>query len=140
MSGILQSMFQQTPIPVLEQVVRFAQARHALLAGNIANLDTPGYQPRDLSVESFQDRLREAIEARRLLAQPATPGVPRPDPAQAMRQVEQVTDTILYHDGSRVGLEEQIAEITKNQAMHNLAIALLNSQFRLLQAAISERV
>ena len=46
-----QSIFGSTSIPVLEQTVHFTQARHNVLAGNIANLDTPGYQVRDLSVE-----------------------------------------------------------------------------------------
>ena len=61
---MFESMFQSTTIPVLEQVVGFAQARHNVLAGNIANLDTPGYKVRDLSVEDFQKRLDTAIEDR----------------------------------------------------------------------------
>ena len=51
----------QTSIPVLEQVLNFTQTRHAVLAGNVANMDTPGYQTRDLSVDEFQTRLREAM-------------------------------------------------------------------------------
>ena len=51
-------------IPVLEQLVQFTQARHEVLAGNIANLGTPGYVARDLSVADFQARLQDAIEAR----------------------------------------------------------------------------
>ena len=47
-------LFQSTSIPVLLEVVKFTKARHAVLAGNIANIDTPGYQARDLSVEDFQ--------------------------------------------------------------------------------------
>ena len=54
----------QTSIPVLEQVLNFTQTRHAVLAGNVANMDTPGYQTRDLSVDEFQTRLREAIDQR----------------------------------------------------------------------------
>ena len=53
-----------TQIPVLEQVVNFSQARHGVLAGNIANLDTPGYRVRDLSPELFQERLKAAIQAK----------------------------------------------------------------------------
>ena len=46
---MLSSMFQSSTIPVLEQVVNFTEARHGVLAGNVANLDTPGYKTRDLS-------------------------------------------------------------------------------------------
>ncbi len=59
-----EGLFQSTTVPILEQVVSFSQARHTVLAGNIANMDTPGYRVRDLSVEDFQSRLREAIETR----------------------------------------------------------------------------
>jgi flagellar basal-body rod protein FlgB len=48
-------------------------------------------------------------------------------------------NNILYHDKSNVGLEQQVAEITKNHMQHNLALTILNSQFRLLQTAVSER-
>src|SRR6187397_1693930 len=61
---MLSSIFQSSTLPVLEQVVNFTDARHGVLAGNIANLDTPGYKTRDLSPELFQERLKEAIETR----------------------------------------------------------------------------
>lgn len=57
-------IFGSTAIPVLEQVVAFTQARHGVLAGNVANLDTPDYKTRDLSPALFQEKLKEAIEDR----------------------------------------------------------------------------
>ena len=60
---MLSNMFDSSTVPVLEQVVNFTQARHGVLAGNIANLDTPGYKTRDISPEEFQSRLREAVKA-----------------------------------------------------------------------------
>jgi len=48
--------------------------------------------------------------------------------------------SILYHDESDVSMERQVAEISKNQAQHNLALTILVSQFELLKTAISERV
>ena len=47
--------------------------------------------------------------------------------------------TILRHDDGKVSLEQQVAELTKNQMQYNTALAILTQQFRLLQAAISER-
>ena len=57
-----------------------------------------------------------------------------------MRQVRDSLKDILYHDDSNVGMEKQVTEISKNQALHNLAITIMTSQYRLLQSAISERV
>lgn len=40
----------------------FTERRHELLASNIANLDTPDYRARDLSVDRFQNALADSIE------------------------------------------------------------------------------
>src|ERR1700759_2817408 len=67
---MLSSLFQSSTVPVLEQVVNFTEARHGVLAGNVANLDTPGYKTRDLSPELFQEKLKEAVDTRH---QPISP-------------------------------------------------------------------
>jgi flagellar basal-body rod protein FlgB len=134
---MLTGVFQNTTIPVLEEVVNFAQARHEVLAGNIANLDTPGYRTADLSPEVFQARLREAIADREA---PQSAGVEEMGRGDPIRRVRESMRTILRHDENEVGLEQQVMAITKNQTTHNVAIALMNSQFRLLEAAVSERI
>lgn len=150
---MISSVFQSSTIPVLEQVVNFTEARHGVLAGNVANLDTPGYRTRDLSPALFQERLKQAVEARN---EPAyqSPGIYQgeyePSPtnrpkssqreANAFRKVDESLKSILYHDESDVSLEKQINEIVKNQQQHSMAIGIMSAQFRLLRAAITERV
>ncbi len=135
--------------PVLEQVVNFTQARHAVLAGNIANLDTPGYRARDLSPAQFQQRLKEAIAVSHSGVAEATAlggaggaagaaGVPSATD-DAFKAVADETHTLVYHDGTNIDLEHQALELTKNQMQFNLALTLLTSQFHSLEAAISER-
>jgi flagellar basal-body rod protein FlgB len=143
------SLFSSTTLPMLEQAVNFTEARHGVLAGNIANLDTPGYRTRDLSTQEFESQLKEAVENRRQIAE--SPRAPYPyaelyggaEPTQeADNQLATVTDTVkgmLRHDDNNSSLEEQISAIAKNQAEHNLALSLMNAQFRLLRAAITER-
>jgi flagellar basal-body rod protein FlgB len=150
--AMLSSLFESSTIPVLEKVVKFTEARHGVLAGNIANLDTPGYKTRDLSPALFQERLKEAIEARH---QPPSPGyeldafgsAPTYKSSRraerqltAFRKVEESMKSILRHDEADVSMEQQINEIVKNQQQHNLAINIMSAQFRLLRAAITERV
>ena len=107
-----------------------------MLAGNIANFDVPGYKTRDLSPEMFQERLKEAVESRGNKYIVTGEG----ESFDSFRDVKDTFRSILYHDQGDVSLEKQVAEITKNQAMHNMALTILNSQFRLLESAISERV
>ena len=56
------------------------------------------------------------------------------------RNVKDSLKDILYHDNSDVSMEQQVNEIVKNQTEHNLAIDIMAAQFRLLRAAITERV
>ncbi|MCC9605682.1 flagellar basal body rod protein FlgB [Blastopirellula sp. JC732] len=137
MSG---SIFNAGTIPVLEQVLNFAQSRHNLLAGNIANLDTPGYKVRDLNLDQFQAKLREAIEEKNKPNEPLSPGLVATRDSDPMRRVKESIPGILFHDESNVGIEQQVMEMTKNQIMHNMAITIMEQQMRLLQTAISERV
>ena len=134
------SIFDSTTIPVLQEVVSFAQARHEILVGNVANMDTPGYQIRDLSVETFQDRLREAIETQDGSGASFSPGQVSGNRDEAMQRVREASKGILYHDGSNVDIEKQVLEISKNQYMHNMAISIMTNQMELLRVAISERV
>ena len=144
---MINDLFDQSSLPILEQVVNFTQARHGVLAGNIANLDTPGYLARDLSPEAFQDRLKVAIERQRTPAAStqsqyrsgASSSTAPESRSQEFAKVKQEYRSILRHDGNNGGLEEQVAEIAKNQQQHNMAISLMNAQFRLLRAAVTER-
>lgn len=133
-------MFQSTTIPLLEQVVDFTESRHTVLAGNIANLDTPGYQVRDLSVEDFQKQLRSAIENRHQSSDSLAPDASSSNPDTQLAQVAKNSKSIMLHDKSNVGLEYQVTEMAKNQMQHNLALAILAQQFRQLQTAISGRL
>ena len=137
---MLSNIFSSTNIPALAEVLNFAEARHGVLVGNLANINTPGYRTRDLSVETFQQRLQEAMETSRKSGEPVSPGVMQADPGDPMRDVRESLTNILYHDDTNIDMEKQVAEITKNQFMHSLALTVMNDQFQLLQTAISERV
>ncbi len=132
-------IFTGTSIPLLTRVANFTEVRHTVLAGNLANLDTPGYQAMDLPVEDFRAQLRRAL-AEKNTAPLMSPGdrtyylsAKPPDWSSQKRP-------FLRHDGNDVSIEEQVSEMVKNQMLHNTALTIMASQFRLLLTAISERV
>lgn len=138
------ALFQKSALPAVEQTLQFAERRHAILAGNIANADTPGYQSRDLSVSDFQSALKDVIQSKRQSdTQSPGSGPARYEglsQSQAMQNVRESMKQILYHDGSDVGLETQVTEIAKNQSMHATAVAIIRNQYQQLRMAISESV
>lgn len=153
---MLNTLLNSSTIPLLEQTVSFAEARHGVLAGNIANVDTPGYKARDLSTEAFRDRLRSAIKESRPQSSSSTYALnahlaglmPQTAAVQTQRATDQTgydkirseMDGMLRHDENNTSLEFQITEIAKNQAQHNLALGIMNQQFRLLRMIVSEHV
>lgn len=134
------SLFNSTTIPALGEVMNFAQARQTVLAGNIANVNTPGYRLRDLSPTEFQKQLKEALAFSRQSHEGMSPGLIGNDPGAPLRQVRANLENLVYHDDTNIDLEKQVAEMTKNHLLHNFALTVMTDQFQLLQTAISERV
>ena len=137
---MLPGLFQSTNIPALAETVNFAQARHGVLVGNLANINTPGYRVRDLSTDAFQQKLKAAIEAANTQGEAISPGMSRSREGDPLREVRETMTNLLYHDDTNMDLEKQVAEVSKNQYMHSIALTIMNDQFSLLHAAISERV
>lgn len=133
------SWLQGPSLVALEQTTVFTQKRQELLAGNIANMDVPGYKTRDLSLSDFQTRLRESLEEAQSAVSPGL-SASRPSDLASMERVRDVSQHVLLHDGSDVSLEEQVTQIAKNDSLHTMSIALMRAQFRNLEAAIRESV
>jgi flagellar basal-body rod protein FlgB len=132
---MLPNLFASTSIPALGEVLNFAQARHTVLAGNIANVNTPGYRLRDLNEAQFQQQLKEAItHAQR------PPSLADTELGDPLMKVRGSLENLIYHDDTNIDLEKQVAEMTKNHLLHNFALTVMTDQFRLLETAISERV
>jgi flagellar basal-body rod protein FlgB len=131
---VLDRLFNQGPMPVLEQTLQFTDARQRVIAENIADVDTPGYQTKDLSVDAFQAMLRDKVSQQNT----ASPGSVRFDDIQ--EEVENPTSGILSHDGNNRSAEQLMSDEAKNALMHNLAVELLRQQYQTMQMALKERV
>ena len=119
--------------PVLEQMLQFTAARHRLIAENVVNISTPGYQQKDLSLEKFQQMLAERVTESR----DAPPGATRFDDITG--EVENARRGILFHDRQTRSMEQLMSDQAKNALMHNVAIELLRRQFQTMETALKER-
>jgi flagellar basal-body rod protein FlgB len=114
----------------LTRGLAFASARHEVLAQNVANVDTPGYQPKDLV---FDDLLQPPSGdlSPRLEQASLTTGGPR---------LVTSTDGVRRPDGNAVHLDRQMARIAENTIYQNTLVQVLATQFNTLKQAISGRV
>ncbi len=134
-------------IPVLQRLLEFAGQRHRVLVNNIANLDTPGFRPVDVSVRAFQDQLGEAVDARRERHGLAGGRLNLEDSPQVefdrigvTLHPEPIGANILFHDGNDRDLERTMQALTENFMTFRLAADLLRSRFDLINTAIRERI
>lgn len=120
------SLFGST-MDMLRQAAVFSTRRHELLAQNIANADTPGWEARDVA---FAHELSLAQQVRALSA--SALGAPDLD----LRLIERL-DSVVAPDGNSVNIDRQMTRVAQNTLYHSAVLQLLNSQFRALKTAIN---
>ena len=135
-------------IPSLEATLRFAGERHRLIAHNIANLNTPGFQPKDVSPAGFQNALREAIERRRE-QRGGTEGEFEPIETSEISQgpdgrltlsPNTPSGNILFHDRNNRDLERLMQDHAENAGVYRLSADFLRSRYTQIREALAERV
>jgi flagellar basal-body rod protein FlgB len=115
------------------QMTRAVQ-RQAVAAGNLANLDTPGYRTRELR---FDDALEAelgsealtATNARHFGAQPGAPSLPAETEAAGLAT---------RRDGNNVQLDRELLDMGRAAADFSAAQSVLAAKFRLVRYAINE--
>jgi flagellar basal-body rod protein FlgB len=130
--AMIERLFNQTNLPLLEKMVKFASARERVLANNIVNLSTPNYTPKDLSLEKFQGMLRKQVEAKRS-------GPSADDEVDNALKADAAGDNILFHDRNNRSVEQLMSDHANNALMHNMMIELMRKQFSSIQEALKER-
>src|SRR5262245_34747715 len=130
----IERLLNQGNAPLIEQAVRFAAARQRLLTEDVANVDTPGYTQKDLSVEKFQAMLQERVDARHS----AAPGTTQFD--DILGELDNPTQNILFHDRNNRSMEQLMADSAKNALYHNMMIEILRKQMGSIESALKERI
>ena len=138
----LSSLTDGGATPALVRTLVFNESRLAMIAENVANVHTPGYRAKQLDTPKFQDALRDALDRR---DQDRT----MPFSVNAGREVrtdlhgrmyvtpsEQPVENILFHDGTNLSIERQMADLAETGMMHSLTTALLSDYFDALRKAI----
>ena len=132
-------------MPALEKMLAFTQARHRVLAENIANVDTPGYKTKHLDPKAFQHALREALDSRKKTGSSefrisGTDQVKQDEFGRLnFTPSEKPAENILFHDQTNIRIEKQMAMLAENGMMHQAITELLNNRLKSLTKAIHGR-
>lgn len=112
-------------IGLLEAGIRAEELRQRTIAGNIANIETPGYHRVDVR---FEQSLAKALKS---------PGRLNPDSLEA--KTYQPDDPPLRSNGNNVSMEAEIGDMVKNSLRYSTYIRVLRKKFSQIETAISER-
>ncbi|MDZ4756171.1 MAG: flagellar basal body protein [Phycisphaerae bacterium] len=143
-------------IPALERALQFSSARQQVIANNLANIETPGFRPTDVSPVEFQQALAGALEARQRAAAAGVgyAGLEADDGGLELQHSDQIRigahglelspapigDGILFHDGNDRNMERILQSLTENLTAFRFAATLMRRQFASLETAIRERM
>jgi len=127
-------------ITLLERSLEFRSRRNALLAGNVANIETPGYKAKDLV---FEQALGDALKAQE--PSPLVTTNPRHMDGRDHTPLELVQPrTILSAnpvgsvDGNSVQLEHEMAKLAENQIAYQALAQMITHKFLQLRTVIRE--
>jgi flagellar basal-body rod protein FlgB len=132
---------------LMTKALDYRAARQDLIAGNIANEDTPFYRPRDIR---FEETLQ--AEAKKIFNEPQVPTLElaRTDGAYFRSAMQAGDDQaklfyrdghLARNDGNSVDLDVETTEMTKNSMMFQGLTAALKKEAAIFKAvlAASER-
>jgi flagellar basal-body rod protein FlgB len=109
---------------LLAEMIQGTALRHRVLAGNLANVETPGYQAQDVS---FSVALEEAGRV-------AAGGGNAPSRVQPTITTD--AEAPIRRDGSTVDLDRQMVRLSQNTQWHNAMLQILASRFTQMKTAI----
>lgn len=110
-----------------------AVAQQAVAAGNLANLDTPGFRTRELT---FDDLLNGAVK--RLELTPSSSAASLGTAAASRPTVDEAQGLESRRDGNNVQLDRELFSMTRASSDFAAAQAALSAKFRLIRFAINE--
>jgi flagellar basal-body rod protein FlgB len=110
-----------------------AVAKQLVAAGNLANIDTPGYKTRTLT---FDDVLEQQMQ---MPLKPSASGKSAGGAAAVSAPGAVEADGLpMRRDGNNVQLDRELLDMTRASADFSAAQAALAAKFRLVRYAINE--
>ena len=126
-----------TTIELLGKTLDLRVKRQNLISANLANVETPGYTPSDLS---FEGELKSALKKGGTAQSPNPRHIPLKGGTSAALQL--VTGQVVEvpgkpgADGNGVEMESEMGRMAENQIMYNASVQLLTKKFETMKQAI----
>ncbi|MDA8387930.1 MAG: flagellar basal body rod protein FlgB [Nitrospiraceae bacterium] len=114
---------------LLERFIRFAMKRQGILAGNIANVATPGYKAMDINFEDF-------LTGATLPLAETGPGQMQAAAEPGLDASVRVDDSAPWKDGNNVQMDTEVAKMNENALLFEGAMKLLGNRMDMYRSAL----
>jgi flagellar basal-body rod protein FlgB len=118
-------------IKLLSSTLDYQTKRHKVIASNIANIDTPNYEAKDIIFrEALSDSMRRGTNVEMMRSNTRhLPGTAGQHGADNVEVVE---------SGQRVNIDSEMGKLAENHLRYNLTVELLSRKFRSLNTVLRE--
>ena len=129
-------MFMDRTSKLLSKVLDFRAIRQNVIAGNLANAETPGYIQKEIP---FEKELQKAFDNNSIKLATSEPGhIPGSDavmennynPYKLVRE---------YGKPNELNIDTEMAKMSQNNLLYEASTNLLSKKFALLKAIIESR-
>ena len=126
---------------IVEQALDFRSLRQKLIAGNLANVDTPYYRARDVSFESYLAKEADKLENKKL----ASLEIAKTHPSHmSLKTSNSSLDAEIFfrgthptrNDGNNVDLDIETTEMSKNTMMYDALISAKKKNTMIFKSVI----
>jgi flagellar basal-body rod protein FlgB len=131
MTSSVGALFNDATYRSLELSMDATAKRHAAIASNIANINTPGYQRVDLDGK-FQVAFKQALQE---LDQTGKTQSPAPTPSISIAAEQDLPRL----DGNTVNLEKEMVGLMQNQSTFDFAAQMAAKNLHMIRTAITGR-
>jgi flagellar basal-body rod protein FlgB len=123
---------------MMERAMDLSTRRHALISGNLANVDTPGYKAVDID---FEQELQSAMGQGGLCMEVTNTRHQSTNldiEGRAVSAPKEVEGLTLRNDLNNVSIDREMAEMATNTLKFSAVAQLISVKFRWLKSAIME--
>jgi flagellar basal-body rod protein FlgB len=122
---------------MLKTRMHWHQTRQKLLAENVSNADTPGFQPKDLRVPTFAPS--GAVTGGSLGLERTDSGHFAGAVARAGEDPRAARRFEVTPSGNAVSLEDEMLKVAQNQSDFQMAASLYQKSLQMLRTAVGRR-
>jgi len=112
----------QFNLEVLSKAMSLRLARHSAIASNIANADTPGYRPVQVSFEGALQKAALTKDSDRL--------------NKIQPTLETIDDGVPRLDGNSVNIDKQMEALSENTILYNATAEFIGRRIQMLKSVI----